>query len=83
MGQGGNKGHILPSPAYSAPLHSGPAHSKGLCFWDKAEIWLIAPIFQSEHHSLERGGGRGERRGRKERKGKERREQQRRGEELQ
>ena len=42
MGQGGNKGHILPSPTYFAPLHSGPAQSGGLCFRDEAEIWLIA-----------------------------------------
>lgn len=64
MGQGGNKGHILPSPAYFAPLHSGPAQSRGLCFRDKAEIWLIALLFQSEHHSMERGveGQRGEER---------------------
>ncbi len=78
MGQGGNKGHILPSPAYFAPLHSGPAQSRGLCFRDKAEIWLIALLFLSEHHCMERGveGQRGE-----ETKGKERRGEERRGEE--
>lgn len=61
MGQGGNKGHILPSPAYFAPLHSSPAQSRGLCFRDKAEIWLITLLFQSEHHSMGEGWkGRGE-----------------------
>lgn len=53
VGLGGNKGHVLPSPAYFAPLQSGPAQSRGLCFQNMTKIWLISWLCQSEPHSVE------------------------------
>lgn len=53
VGLGGNKGHVLPSPTYFAPLQSGPAQSRGLCFQNMTKILLISWLCQSEHHSVE------------------------------